>query len=514
MITRRRFHTAAGAGIAATSIGAPAIAQKRGGECIMAQQSPPPSMDAQTTSAQHARNISMHIYETLYARDEAGNVIPDLAEGADISSDGMTYRFKLRKAKFHNGKDMTSVDVKASMERYAKVGNSAAVLRDVDATEAPDASTYVIKLKKPSPLFLEGISSPRAPFVIMPSEEGGKEANKAEIIGTGPFQFVEFRPDAHVKLRRFDGYVQNTNYKERDGFGGKKTAHFDSLTIRFITENGARTAALETGEIHISEYVPMPSVPRLKNNKAVAVHEVMPWAFQVIILNHSQGVMANLKFRQAIQAALDCEEIIAIASDGLYRMTHGWQHPNTTYFAGDIGKELYNQKNMAKAKQLLQEAGYKGEEVIFLGDSTISNHKGVTEVGSEQLKKLGVNVKPMIVDWPTASSLRLKPEGWHLWALGMGIEPYEGPVNVAGFFVKPQMQSHVEDPVLEDAHTRLTTSLKLEDRKKGMADFQRRMYENVTAIKLGDFGITQAVRANVQNFKTYRAPRMWDIWFS
>ena len=119
MITRRGFHAAvAGAGAAATVVGAPAIAQKKGGEAIVAQQSPPPSLDAQTTSAQHARNITTHIWETLYARDEAGNVVPDLAEGVNISPDGMTYSFKLRKAKFHNGKDMTSADVRASMERY------------------------------------------------------------------------------------------------------------------------------------------------------------------------------------------------------------------------------------------------------------------------------------------------------------------------------------------------------------------------------------------------------------
>ncbi len=515
MITRRRFHTAAAsAGIAASSIGAPAIAQKKGGECIMAQQSPPPSIDAQTTSAQHARNISLHMYETLFTRDENANVIPDLAEGVDISPDGLTYRFKLRKAKFHNGKDMTSTDVKASMDRYKRVGNSAAILKDVAETETPDASTYVVKLTKPFPGFMEGISSPRAPFVVMPAEETPKEANKVDIIGTGPYQFVAFRPDADIKLRRHEGYVQNTNFKERDGFGGKKTPHFDNITVRFMPEAGARAAALETGEIHINELIPTPAAQRLKSNRAIKIHEMMPWAFQVIILNHSQGMMANLKFRQAIQAALDYEEIIAIANDGLYRMTHGWQHPNTTYNAGDIGKDLYNQKNLAKAKQLLQESGYKGEEIVFLGDSTILNHKGVTEVGSEQLKKLGVNVKPLILDWPAASAMRLKPEGWHLWALGMGIEPYEGPYNVAGFFVKPQLQSHVEDPVLEAAYAKLATSLKLDDRKAGMADFQRRMYDNVTAIKLGDFGIVQGARSNVENFKPYRIPRMWDVWFT
>lgn len=515
MITRRRFHATVAGVTAASTLGAPAIAQKKGGEMIVAQQSPPPSLDAQTTTAQHSRNITTNIWETLYARDENGNVVPDLAEGVNISSDGLTYTFKLRKAKFHNGKDMTSADVKASMERYQKVGGSRQVLADVAAMEAPSSDSFVMKLKKPVPSLLDGISSPRAPFVIMPAEEGGKEAGKIEFIGTGPYQFVEFRPDAHVKLKRFEGYVQNTAYQGRDGYAGKKTAHLDTVTIRFMPEAGARVAALEAGEIHFNELIPTPAAQRLKNNRNIKIHEMMPWAFQVIIMNHSQGPMQNVKFRQAIQAALDYEEIIAIANDGLYRMTHGWQHPGGTYFAGDIGKELYNQKNVAKAKQLLAESGYKGEEIVFLGDSTIANHKGVTEVGTEQLRKLlGINVRAHIVDWPTASTMRLKPEGWHLWALGMGIEPYEGPFNVAGFFVKPQMQTHVEDPVLEEAYGRLQNSASLDDRKKAMADIQRRMYDNVTSIKLGDFGIIQGTRANVENFKPYRSPRLWDIWLA
>jgi peptide/nickel transport system substrate-binding protein len=85
---------------------------------------------------------------------------------------------------------------------------------------------------------------------------------------------------------------------------------------------------------------------------------------------------------------------------------------------------------------------------------------------------------------------------------------------VAGLFVKPQLQTHVEDPVLEEAHTRLVSSGQLADRQKAMADIQRRMYDNVTAVKLGDFGIIQGARANVENFKPYRAPRMWDVWLA
>ena len=134
MLTRRQLGAASVAGLGVSALGAPAIAQKRGGDVVVAQQAQPPSLDAQTTTAQASRNINLHIYETLYARDEAGNPMPDLAEGVDISADGLTYRFALRTGvKFHNGKTMDSTDVKASLERYGKVGGSAFIMRPVAA---------------------------------------------------------------------------------------------------------------------------------------------------------------------------------------------------------------------------------------------------------------------------------------------------------------------------------------------------------------------------------------------
>jgi peptide/nickel transport system substrate-binding protein len=242
----------------------------------------------------------------------------------------------------------------------------------------------------------------------------------------------------------------------------------------------------------------------------------MPWSFQTIIINAGWGPTANVKVRQAIQALLDYEEIMAIAGEGLYRLTHGWQHPGTTYFAGDIGKESYNQKNPAKAKQLMQEAGYKGEEIIFLADSNYKFHQETAVVASEQMKKVGFNVRLNVVDWPTAFQIRFKPEGWNLWALSFGIEPYEGPYSVAGYFTTEQGGKggqHMPDPELNRANEALNKSLKLEDRVKAFADFQRRFFEFVPAIKVGDLGRYQATRANVVGYAPGRIPRMWDVWF-
>ena len=226
------------AGVAA-ALPLPAIAQgvgqqgRKGGDVIVAMTAAPPTIDAMATTAQAARNISMHLFESLFTRDEGANPKPELAEGVDIAADGMSYSFKLRGGvKFHNGKTMTSADVKASMERYARLGGSRDALKAVAAFEAPKPDVFVMKMASIFPGMIEAISSPRAPFVIVPEEECAKPLGQIGMIGTGPFSFVEYKPDSHVRMVRHDGYAANMAYEKRDGFTGRKTAYFDSVTIR------------------------------------------------------------------------------------------------------------------------------------------------------------------------------------------------------------------------------------------------------------------------------------------
>lgn len=503
------------AALALSTLAFSAHAQKRGGDIVMAQQAQPPTLDVATSTAQATRNIGMHIFEALVTRDEAGNVINDLAAKVDVSPDARVFTFTLREGvKFHNGKEMTSADVKASLERYGRVGASP-TLKTVESITAPGKYQVVVTLKASTPSFIDMLSSPRATAAIIPAEEAGKDAGKIELIGTGPFQFVEYKPDSHVKLKRFDGYVPNPNFKGPDGFSGRKTVYVDTATIRFVPEGGARTAGLQSGEFHVLEQMPTDAAKRAAANASgpVRAHQAMPWAFQLLIFNAALPPTNNLKLRQAMQVGLDYEEIMAISTDGSYRMTHGWQHPNTPYHVGDIGKDKYNVANVERAKQLVRESGYKGEELVIWADSQFKNHRDTAVTAAEQLKKIGINASVKITDWPTVFAATTKPEGWNAWPLMFGIEPYEGPYNTASFWVGDRARMQVKDDVIDAAYLKLTSSPALADRQKGFAEFQARMFDQAYAVKLGDVGIYQATRANVKGYRAYRVPRLWDVWF-
>ncbi len=178
---------AAALALAAVLVPAPVLAQVKGGELIVVQGSNPPSLDAMSTSSQASRNINMNIYETLYGFSEDIKPIPILAEGVEISEDGMTYVFTLRQGVlFHNGDEMNARDVKASLERYRRVGATANLLAPVKDIEITGDYEVTFHMVEPTPTFLEAFSSPRAPAVIIPEEDGDTEAGKTASSAPAP----------------------------------------------------------------------------------------------------------------------------------------------------------------------------------------------------------------------------------------------------------------------------------------------------------------------------------------
>ena len=142
---------------AATSVSAETFKCPRvGGNFTFGQEANINSLDPMASRTISTRNIAMNMFESLMTRDENFNPILELADSMAETPDHLTYTFKLRQGvRFHNGKEMTSADVVASFDRYAKVGLFRSTLGNVDRWDAPDKDTFVIHLKKVQPTFLE-----------------------------------------------------------------------------------------------------------------------------------------------------------------------------------------------------------------------------------------------------------------------------------------------------------------------------------------------------------------------
>ncbi|HEV7912401.1 MAG TPA: ABC transporter substrate-binding protein [Albitalea sp.] len=487
-----------------------AQAQTRGGNVVIAITQAPPTLDAQVAPIQATRYIGLHLYETLYARDENAKAVPDLAEGVSISPDGKTYTFALRKGvKFHNGKTMTSADVVASIERYRRIGASANLLEPVDSVQARSPYEVVIKLKTVQSTFLDTLSSTRAPIAIYPAEEAAKDANKINPIGTGPFKFVEYKPDSHVKLERYKEYAPNPHYAKRDGFAGKKEVFIDTVTFRFMPEAGARVAALQAGEVQLVETVDGPTKKRLENNPAFKVYPALPFAFQILKFNHAVAPTDNVDFRRAVTAALDMEEIMAISYPDIYQLDGGWLYPKAGFYSS-AGLKGYNKPDLKLARELLAKSGYKGQKLSFLVDNLRANIDAATVV-QQRLGQIGVKVDLNVTDWPTAVKVGWSPQGWNLFTHGFGIEPFEGSATVMSAWVNGSSQQK-DDPEIDRINTALGAEMDADKRKTLFSEFQQRMVDQAVALKVGNYGLFQMGSAKLQNFQPYRIPRMWGVW--
>ncbi len=520
-LIRRGTHAAllAGASLLAADLASAQAFQcgRKGGDFVFAQEAKANSLDQHTSSTISTRNVAMNMYESLMTRDENMAPIPELAAEVIESPDKLTYTFKLRQGiKFHNGKTMSSADVLASYNRYMKVGIDRGIYAIVDKYEAPDPATFIVRLKQAQPTFLENFSSFSIPVVIVPSEITDAPAMQMPTIGTGPFQLVEFVADSHVKMKRFDGYQSDTRYKDIDGFGGNKVACVDNVNFRFITEAGARVAGLETGEFHAVEDVPAKSQDRLKGNKDIALKPLKNFWVQIAIPNFSLPPTDNLLVRRAIQAALDMEEIMEAATDGAYNLNIGFQYPGQAYQT-DAGKETYNQKNAAKAKQLLQQAGYKNEKLILLTNRDYTNMYNAAVVMAEQLKAVGMNVELSILDWPASvAQQQNKNEGWNFFFTGYGTNSSLGGIAAIRFHAPPfntyKPKDNVADAEFVAAFNDVANGDTLEKRKAAFARAQARMLDQVMALPFGSLTKIQAARTNVEGFRPYRIPRMSNVW--
>ncbi len=490
----------------------------KGGDFTYGLEANVAGLDIMTSSAASTRDIAMNIWETLVTRDEHMKPLLQLAQSVDISPDNSSVTFHLRQGvHFHNGKPMTSADVQASFERYQRVGIDRSILAPVDHFETPDDATFRIVLKEPRPTFLESMSSITVPIVIVPKENANAPPQQLPAVGTGPYQLVQFMPDGYVKLKRFDGYAPDTRYTDEDGFGGYKLACLDTVTFRMVTEPGARVAGLQTGELQAVEDVPTVAQKRLVEDKNIRLEKLDNFWLNVTYPNWSQPPTDNVKFRQAVQAAVNFHDIMQAASDGQYKPNWSLQYPGTTYYT-EAGRALLDQHDAAKARELLQQSGYHGEKVVLLTNKDYPILYNSALVMAQQLKAVGINAQLEVLDWPTALQTSLKGSadwnffftGWITYVAQGGMQTLRAMAEPSPVFTPPG--GKVPAQFMADFNT-VSNGKTLAERQAAFADAQKLAFEDVMVIPFGVMPKVQGVRANVEHYIPFYNPRMYNVWF-
>ena len=482
---------------------------KKGGILRVATEGEPPSLDPHMTTATIVMEEGIQWLEAPFTQGEKYEVLPDLAESFNSSDNLKVWNITFRKGVlFHNGKEMTSEDIVASLNRWGKrmvYGKS--FFNDVESLQATDRYSVRLTLKKGSSVVPSYLTQ-RARCFIYPKEviDAAGEGTVKAYIGTGPFQLVEHRPDRYIKLKRFDKYVARK--EPPNGYGGKKTVYVDEVHFIPVPEPVQRVNLLQGGEVEFSTSLVTDGYKRLKADPTLSpVIGRSQWVIGVF--NKKKGLFTNLKLRQAVQAALDMDPIMmnAMGSKEFYRLDPSLIYKDTVWNT-DAGKPYYNQANPEKAKKLMKEAGYRGETIRWLTTKHYPYHFNSAVVAVQQLQDLGFKVDLQVIDWATLIKSRNNPDEWEMYTTHIGImaDPSQSAIiscDWAGWTCYDE---------LDALRQQLITQSKFEDRYETWKKMEAFYYKNAVNIKFGDYFTLLAKKNNVKGYINMQMPFFWNVW--
>jgi peptide/nickel transport system substrate-binding protein len=332
-----------------------AVAAEKGGVLNLIVQPEPISLNPGINRLGPATFVGYKIYDTLVAYDQKDlSPQPRLATSWNVSSDGLTYTFKLREGvTWHDGQPFTSKDVAFSFGEYlpAQHARSRDLRAEIDRIETPDDLTVVFVFKSPYPAFIRSLNVPIEPAhkYVGVTDFRNAPAN-AEFIGTGPFKFAEWKKGSLIRL------VRNESYWDK----GKP--YLDEIVFQVIPDANSRAIAFETGSVDVLRAGDVESfdVARLAALDGVKIREdgweyLQPVGY--IHLNNRNPVLSNIKVRQAITQAIDRDFIINTIFAGFGKPINGPFSSQSIF--KDTAVETVYPYDPQRAAQLLDEAGFK-----------------------------------------------------------------------------------------------------------------------------------------------------------
>lgn len=373
------------------------------------------SMDPQIQNDTTSEQVVKMLYNTLLKFEDDGTVVGDLAESWSVSEDKLTWTFNLKQGvKFHNGKELTSADVKATFDRAlnAEAGGlrTTEIIKMFTAVEAPDPYTVTITTDGPygpmeSLMCNMSLGIMDADYIEQYGLDLGTSVEGEN--GTGPFKVVSWERDQEIVVERFDDY-----------FG--TPAKLQTVVYTIIPEAASRVIALETGEVDVIDKPTDEDLARLEaDTENFTVLRKPTISQRLFRFGCNDPIISNTKVRQAIVYAIDRQAII----DALFT---GSAYPSTaplapvTFGYSNLGEI---EQDLELAKSLLAEAGYPdGFDTKIVTTERYQNGIELAEIISQQLAEIGINAEIEVWEWSALSA------SWN----GITADEFDQPIFIMG----------------------------------------------------------------------------------
>ena len=436
-------------------------AKKVSGKILTIEMGPEvESIDPALNTTNDGANYLTYLFDNLLRTDKDGKVVPSLAQKYEVSDDGLTWTFHLRDGlKWSDGSDFTANDFVYSWQRMVDPDVAAPYAETVlgmvegydeaigkpdengnqtttpDITklrvEAPDDKTFVVHMSHPTPYFDKlatfAALSPVKKDVVEAKPDGWTLDPKT-YISTGPFKLAEWKSGSYLMLEK------NENYWNKDA------VKLDGIKCLLMEDQNAAFSAYESGDALMIKDIPTQEITTLQKRPDYRLDPQIGTYF--IDLNNTLDEFKDAKVRRALSLALDRKYISETITAGTYTPAKGFVPQGVSDWDGSswydhltdpsvyINVDDY-QGNLAKAKELLKEAGHEngaGLPTIVYSTNDQSYHKKIAEYLQQVWGELGVKVEVNIVEWKSftpqrrSGNYQAARDGW--------VMDYNDPSNI------------------------------------------------------------------------------------
>lgn len=482
-------------------------------------------LDPSFTTAYITRNFGYMVYDTLFAQDATGAPKPQMVDKYSTSKDGKEWSFTLRPGlKFSDGSAVTPADVVASIQRWSARDGIGRALASAGAEwKVSGAAGFTLTLKEPMGVVLDGLAKPSGfPLVVMPERlaKMPTTAPLSEVLGSGPYIFKrdEWVPGNKVVFVRNPHYVGRS--EAPSGLAGNKTPKIDRVEWLYLPDSNSSVNALKAGEVDYIEQVPPDYIAPLRGHADVKLGSggsYQGW----IVMNQLHPPFDNPKVRQALLYAVQQDKFLAGMGYPLdMRMTHCATFfvcgsPNDTA----AGAAPFRTPSVAKAKEALAAAGYKGEKVTVLLPTDVSYLNAAALVTIQTLKNIGMNVDVQSMDWSTVAARRSKKEapaagGWNVYVTVAGEFDANSPITNAYLSAAcgNSLPGWVCDKPLDELRAAWVRETVPAKRKELLDKIQTRAYEVAPYVPFGQYNPAYAVRKSIKGAdKIWSIPTLWVL---
>ena len=470
---------------------------RHGGELTYAVGAEPPSFDGHQEVTFAVPESTAPFYSLLVKIDPFNypKVVPDLAESWTISADGRVYDFKLRDGvKFHDGSLLTSRDVKASLDHIifppaTVVSPRRAVYEQVESIETPNPHTVRIRLKRAQSAMLTFLASPWNYIYKADLLEKDVHWYKRNIMGTGPFKFVEYVGGSHIAGKK------NSDYFIKD------LPYLDGVRALFMVDIGARNAALRSGRIAVDFLGGTPARDQAVLKQAMGDRLVIQKSPLTCVLltqmHHEKKPFDDPRVRRALSLAIDRREAAKVLVEITeYGTVAGISQPYAPFAMPEAELQKVAgywpdiEKSRAEARRLLREAGIPdGFKFTFTNRNTTGPQRaGVFMI--DQWRRIGLNVTHRVLE--TAPRFAALQSGDFETAMDFSCDFADEPdLQLTKYLSSdrsPVNYAHYTDRVLDDLYDQQSRERDVEKRKQLVWAFERRLLDEMahTLIQIGN----------------------------